>query len=105
MFADHGLTPPRLRVECGSVLVIRGLMLEDDWLTLMARDQFLFERRAGLLVEIPGAGIALRRRIGLTMRDDWHPTALQAAFVETFRVTCKDWTSAKAMVDQPFRYA
>lgn len=105
MFADHGLTPPRLRVECGSVLVIRGLMLEDDWLTLMARDQFLFERRAGLLVEIPGAGIALRRRIGLTMRGDWHPTALQAAFVETFRVTCADWTSAKAMADQPFRYA
>jgi LysR family transcriptional regulator of gallate degradation len=57
MFGDRGLEPPRLRIECGSVLVVRGLMLEDDWLTLISRDQFLFEARAGLLGEIPGPEI------------------------------------------------
>jgi DNA-binding transcriptional LysR family regulator len=105
MFLDRGLQPPRLRIECGSVLVLRGLMLEDDWLTLMSRDQFLFEQRAGLLGEIANTGEALRRSIGLTHRDDWHPTRLQAAFVEMFRTVCAEWTSGKAMEREPFRYA
>ncbi|MEG3166235.1 LysR family transcriptional regulator [Sphingomonas sp. PB2P19] len=105
MFTDRGLAPPRLRIECGSVLVVRGLMLEDDWLTLMSRDQFLFEARAGLLAEIPGAGDSLRRHIGLTIRDDWRPTRLQTAFLDTFRAVCTEWTSGKAMDRQPFRYA
>ncbi|MEH7847266.1 LysR family transcriptional regulator [Rhizobium laguerreae] len=105
MFKDHGLEPPRLRIECGSVLVVRGLMLEDDWLTLMSRDQFLFERRAGLLKEIAGAGPSLRRQIGLTVRDDWRPTQLQTAFVDNFRTVCVEWTSGKAMDSEPFRYA
>lgn len=80
-------------------------MLEDDWLTLMSLDQFLFEQRAGLLAEIAGAGETLRRSIGLTHRDDWHPTQLQSAFVALFREVCADWTSGKAMESQPFRYA
>lgn len=105
MFTDHDIPPPPLRIECGSVLVVRGLLLEDDWLTLMSPDQFVFERRAGLLAEIPGAGTTLRRTIGLTRRDDWRPTLLQAAFVDTFRTVCAEWTSGKAMEADPFRYA
>lgn len=95
MFRERGLEPPRLRIECGSVLTIRGLLLEDDWLTLMSRDQFLFERRAGLLAEIAAAGPGVRRSIGMTTRADWHPTRLQAAFVRTFREVCAEraaWT-------------
>lgn len=104
MFHVQGLAPPMLRIECGSVLVIRGLMLEDDWLTLMSRDQFLFEQQAGLLTEVAGAGLALRRQIGITLRDDWRPTPLQAAFVATFRAICEEWTSGKAISREPFRY-
>ncbi|MBW4331355.1 LysR family transcriptional regulator [Stakelama sp. CBK3Z-3] len=104
MFSERGLTPPPLRIQSGSVLVMRGLMLEDDWLTLMSRDQFLFEKRAGLLSEIPGAGISMRRKIGLTMRDDWRPTPSQAAFAAMFRAVCGEWTSEKAMEARPFRY-
>jgi DNA-binding transcriptional LysR family regulator len=82
MFTNHGAEPPRLRIESGSVLITRGLLLKGDWLTLMSRDQFLFERIAGALIEIGAPGAVLRRHIGLTRRMDWHPTSLQAAFVE-----------------------
>lgn len=105
MFQERGYEPPRLQIECGSVLVVRGLMLDGDWLTLMSRDQFLFEQRAGLLAEIASSGTSLRRQIGLTIRDDWQPTQLQTAFLETFRTVCADWTSGKAMAREPFRYA
>lgn len=103
MFRQHGHEPPRLRIECGSVLITRGLLLEDDWLTLMSRDQFVIERRAGLLSEIGSAGDDLRRRIGLTTRADWHPTRLQQAFVETFRTVCAE-RSNDADNAWPFRY-
>ena len=81
IFLSRGVEPPRLRIECGSVLVTRGLLLQGDWLTLISRDQFLFERRAGTLVEIGDLGPELRRGIALTRRRDWMPTALQADFV------------------------
>lgn len=103
MFRQQGHEPPRLRIECGSVLITRGLLLEDDWLTLMSRDQFVLERRAALLREIGSAGDHLRRRIGLTTRADWHPTRLQQAFVATFRQVCAE-RSGDAHDDWPFRY-
>ncbi len=84
LFRDHQLKPQPLRIECGAELTVRGLLLEDDWLTLMSRDQFLFERRAGRLAEIGSAGPQLRRQIGMTTRSDWYPTRAQSVFVQTF---------------------
>jgi len=82
MFRDHGLEPPKVRIECGSMLIARGLLFKGDWLTLMSRDQILFERTAGALAEIEAPGAILRRRIVLTRRRDWRPTPLQAHLVE-----------------------
>lgn len=103
MFLDRGHEPPTLRIECGSLVITRGLLLEGDWLTLMSRDQFLIERRAGLLAELGLAGPALRRRIGLTSRADWHPTRPQQAFVQTFRDVCAERSSDDPGA-WPFRY-
>jgi len=103
MFRDNGHEPPVLRIECGSLVITRGLLLEDDWLTLMSRDQFLIERQAGLLAELGLAGRALRRRIGLTTRADWHPTRPQQAFLQTFRDVCAE-RSSDGPDAWPFRY-
>ncbi|TDW64620.1 transcriptional regulator /LysR family transcriptional regulator [Novosphingobium sp. PhB55] len=105
MFASHGIEPPKLRVESGSLAVIRGLLLEGDWLTLLSPDQMLIEARAGLLTRIADAGTALRREIGITTRSDWRPTRLQAAFIETFRQVCGDWSEGRATSRHPFHYA
>ena len=81
MFHDRGREPPVLKVQCASVMIMRGLMLEGDWLTLMSRDQFLLESRAGKLVEIGTKGPGFWRRIAMTRRIEWQPTRLQSAFV------------------------
>ncbi|MCE4373121.1 LysR substrate-binding domain-containing protein [Xanthomonas hortorum] len=104
MFRDQGIEPPALRIECGAELTIRGLLLEDDWLTLMSRDQFLFERRAGLLCEIGATGPQLRRQIGMTLRSDWHPTRAQSAFVQTLRQVCAERVQPADAHGGPFRY-
>ncbi|WP_243042276.1 LysR family transcriptional regulator [Dyella sedimenti] len=80
LFRSHGVEPPTPRIECGSVLVTRGLMLKGEWLTLMSLDQFLFERQAGALAEIPIEGGVLRRRIAMIRRSDWRPTPMQERF-------------------------
>jgi DNA-binding transcriptional LysR family regulator len=82
MFQDRGHTPPVLRVQCGSLTIKRGLMLEGDWLTLMSRDQFRLESQVGQLVEIGSPGQGFWRTIAMTRRTDWRPTSLQASFVE-----------------------
>jgi DNA-binding transcriptional LysR family regulator len=103
MFAERGMTKPNLGIECGAGTVLRGLLLDGDWLTMMSRDQFLFEERAGLLREI-NLSPHLSRSIAMTTRDDWRPTALQRGFLNTLRETCRIWTSEKAMGGKPFRY-
>jgi DNA-binding transcriptional LysR family regulator len=85
LFRTHGVEPPTPRIECGSVLVTRGLMLKGEWLTLMSLDQFLFERQVGALAEIPIAGGVLRRRMAMIRRSDWRPTAMQERFAAMAR--------------------
>lgn len=81
MFA--GRSRPERHIECGSILVIRGMLLAGDWLALMSVDQFPIENRAGLLAAIGPCVPRSRRSIGLTTRADWAPTETQAALVDT----------------------
>lgn len=85
MFEAAGLQAPNVAVECGSVMAIRGLLLEGDWLTVLSEDQFRLEERSGLLRRIGPAIENSERAIGLTTRANWRPTALQEAFLETLR--------------------
>jgi hypothetical protein len=51
----------------------------------MSLDQFLFEREAGALAEIPIEGGVLRRRIAITWRSDWRPKSMQERFATMAR--------------------
>ncbi len=55
------------------------------------------------LAELGLASRALRRRIGLTTRADWHPTRPQQAFLQTFREVCAE-RSNDGPDAWPFRY-
>ena len=90
MFRSQAVEPPKARIECGSMLIARGLMFNGDWLTLMSRDQVLFEQTAGALAEIEAPGRVLRRRIVLTRRRDWRPTPLQAHLIDMAHRLAKD---------------
>ncbi|WP_157221047.1 LysR substrate-binding domain-containing protein [Flavisphingomonas formosensis] len=81
MFDAAGISRPRVPVECGSVMTIRQLLRDSDFLTLLSPDQVSVELDAGLLTAIGLAPEATARVIGLTTRADWFPTALQRAFI------------------------
>jgi DNA-binding transcriptional LysR family regulator len=81
MFADAGTPVPDVPIESGSVIAIRQILRETDFLTLLSPDQVAVEIEADLLIVLGETPPALRRTIGITTRSDWRPTALQRAFL------------------------
>ena len=83
MFAGGRLPPSP--IECGSVMVARGLMRESDLLTLLSRDQVQIEIESGLLAAIGAPPPNGRRAIGLSTRENWRPTPTQARLIALLR--------------------
>lgn len=82
MFEASGAVVPSVPIECGSVIMIRQMLLRSDFLTLLSPDQVAIELEAGCLVRIADAPGVASRTIGVTTRSDWRPTALQQRFLD-----------------------
>lgn len=81
MFEAAGHTPPKVMIECGSAMMVRQLLVQSDYLTLLSPDQVAVELEAGWLVKVGDAPGEISRTIGMTMRADWRPTELQRRFI------------------------
>lgn len=81
MFASANQPLPPAPVESGSVMMIRNLLVDSDFLTLLSPDQVAVELEAGWLQSIAPAPIELSRTIGVTTRTSWRPTMVQADFL------------------------
>lgn len=85
IFAAAGKTPPRRLIESGSLLLMRGLLLESDHLCCISRIQAKMEYEKGLLCQLPFATGELARPIGLTSRVGWRPTPPQSRLIQILR--------------------
>lgn len=81
LFRDAGVDPPAAPVTCASVLAIRALLLDGDYLTLLSPDQIARDVESGLITPIGRPLPGTSRPIGITMRAGWQPTGLQAEFL------------------------
>ena len=86
MFEAEGLVVPRVPIECGAVMMIRQILRDTDFLTLLSPDQVAVELEANWLVKIADAPGNVARSIGITTRSDWRPTPLQSAFLDTLKM-------------------
>jgi LysR family transcriptional regulator, regulator for genes of the gallate degradation pathway len=84
MFAQLGIDPPRVQIECGSVVMIRQLLLSGDSLTLLSPRQVSIELETGLLSALP-APMSISRTIGITTRIGWRPTREQQMLLQMLR--------------------
>ncbi len=82
--------PPPAPIECGSVMTIRGLLLAGDYLTLLSPDQIWVELELGLLGLVGPPIKDSSRKIGMTARADWRPTAIQSRFVQLIEAVAQD---------------
>lgn len=81
----EGSPLPVAPIECGSVMVIRGILRDSDLLTLLSPDQVAMEVESGMLAAIDVPADLPSRVIGVTTRAGWHPTPLQARFLDLLR--------------------
>ena len=84
MYLALGKSPPHVAIECGSVILIRQLLLAGDGLTLLSPDQVSVELDAKVLAALP-TPVPVARTIGISTRAGWRPTATQAEFLEALR--------------------
>jgi LysR family transcriptional regulator of gallate degradation len=76
-----GRETPDAPIECGSVMVIRGILADSDLLTLLSPDQVALEIQSGMLTTIGRPLAQAVRTIGITTRTGWRPTAAQRRFI------------------------
>ncbi|HTM78429.1 MAG TPA: LysR family transcriptional regulator [Devosia sp.] len=72
---------PRTNIETSSMVTTRDLLMNSDRITLLSKDQVLFEEQLGILWSLPMELPNAQRVIGYTTRSDWLPTELQRAFI------------------------
>lgn len=80
-FRDAGIFAPDVPIESGSMMMIRQILLDSDFLTMLSPDQVAVELQAGWLEQVVGLPPELGRTIGVTTRLSWQPTQLQGEFL------------------------
>lgn len=81
LFSEQGIDLPVVPIESGSVMTIRQLLIDNDFLTLLSPDQVAVELEAGWLCRIDTPLSPASRSIGVTTRTSWRPTSVQADFM------------------------
>jgi DNA-binding transcriptional LysR family regulator len=87
MFRQAGVAVPHVPIECGSVITIRQILLQGDYLTMLSADQVRVELEAGWLRIIGDTPDGLTRTIGITTRTGWTPTRIQQAFLSILQTS------------------
>jgi LysR family transcriptional regulator, regulator for genes of the gallate degradation pathway len=75
-------------IEASSLVLIRGLLMGSDRLTLVSRQQASLEIAQKTLVVLSFTVPDAARAIGLTTRMDWHPTRRKAEFIAHLKAEC-----------------
>lgn len=82
--------PARESVETGSLNAIRGVLLKSDHLALLSQHQIRYEMEAGFLAPLDYDLPHSHSTVGMTIRRNWLPTALQSEFLAALRETSND---------------
>jgi LysR family transcriptional regulator, regulator for genes of the gallate degradation pathway len=90
IFAEHLDLRPKSIIEASSLVLIRGLLMDSDRITILSAHQVRQEKEWGLLAVLPFKLTDTRRPIGLTTRQGWHPTTSQSKFVDALRTVGRD---------------
>lgn len=79
-FASNGVATPKRIIECSSLVAIRGLLRDSDRAALLSPSQVRRDVATNQLSIVGEPLPGTSRPIGLTVRANWEPTAVQAEF-------------------------
>jgi len=93
LFEANGVPRPQGIIEASSLVLIRGLLLESDRLTIISPHQVHHELQMGMLKLLPIDMDYTMRAIGITTRRNWRPTSDQQAFLENLKQAARQAVS------------
>jgi LysR family transcriptional regulator of gallate degradation len=96
LFAAGHCPAPLGLIECNSLVAARAMLLHSDRVMLLSAHQVEQDLASGLLTTLPHPGGRIIRRIGLTLRRDWHPTRAQRELLRLLRDVAHDLNVATA---------
>lgn len=85
---DRARTP--VRVVSSSMVMLRGILAEGDYISIVSRHQISIDQRDGHIVPLAVPLTNNHRAIGLTYRTGWRPTATQARFMDLLRASSRE---------------
>lgn len=74
-----------VRVVSSSLVLLRGLLVRGDFISIISLHQVSKELEIGMMVPLDVRLSGNTRPIGLTYRRDWRPTQTQARFIDLLR--------------------
>lgn len=81
----HQMPETPVRVVASSLAVLRGVLAEGDYVSIVSRHQISVEEKFGAISALNVRLDGHIRDIGLTYRLNWKPTETQARFIEYLR--------------------
>lgn len=78
-----------VRVVSSSLIFLRELLTQGDYLTIISQHQINEEIKQGVLIPLPIPLDNNERPIGITLRRDWKPTSTQSKFLGFLRSACE----------------
>ena len=81
----HQMPETPVRVVASSLAVLRGVLAEGDYVSIVSRHQISVDEELGAIAALDIELAGHIRDIGLTYRQDWKPTETQKCFVAYLR--------------------
>ncbi len=88
-----------VRVVSSSLVLLRGLLMTGDYITIISLSQIRHEHEQGILVPLPIELADSARAIGLTYRRDWRPTKTQQQFLGYLREVTGSMRAANTAIE------
>ncbi|WP_193175036.1 LysR family transcriptional regulator [Oricola nitratireducens] len=88
-----------VRVVSSSLVLLRGLLMTGDYITIISLSQIRHEHEQGILVPLPIELTDSARAIGLTYRRDWRPTKTQQQFLGYLREVTGSMRAANTAIE------
>jgi len=91
VLSKHKIQQPANYIESSSLITIRGMLLESDYIALLSEHQIYFDKLYGLLTTLPLSLVNTFRPIGVTVNAQVEPSPAAKLFLESLREIVRDW--------------
>ena len=93
--AKNKINRPAVYIESSSLITIRGLLLESDYIALLSEHQIYYDKLYGQLTTLPLTLADTYRPIGVTTNAQVEPSPAAKLFLQSLRTVVNGWKQNK----------